>query len=46
MGRVIEVTCMEIDEETKGLRHAKFVQFRPDLKLEDCTYEKIFEGRG
>ena len=41
-GKVIEVTCMEIDEETKGLRHAKLVQFRPDLGVVDCTTEKVF----
>lgn len=41
-GKVIEVTCMEIDEETKGLRHAKLVQFRPDLGVVDCTAEKVF----
>lgn len=38
----IEVTCMEIDTETHGLRHAKLVQFRPDLSISDCTYSKIF----
>lgn len=38
----IEVTCMEIDNETHGLRHAKLVQFRPDLAPSDCTYSKIF----
>ena len=42
----IEVTCMEIqyhdDGRLPGLRHAKFLQFRPDLNIEDCTWEKIF----
>lgn len=37
----IEITCMEV-LETGGLRHAKFLNFRPDLKIEDCTWEKIF----
>lgn len=37
----IEVTAMEI-LETGGLRHAKMVRFRPDLSIEDCTFEKIF----
>ena len=42
-GRCIEVTAMEIDStENKGLRHAKLVQFRDDLTIRDCTYEKIF----
>ena len=45
-GKPIEVTCMEVqyhnDGRQPGLRHAKFVQFRPDLNVEDCTLEKIF----
>ena len=44
--KTIEVTCMEIqyhdDGRLPGLRHAKFIQFRPDLNIEDCTWEKIF----
>ena len=40
-GRVIEVGAMEI-LPTGGLRHAKLIQFRPDLNIEDCTWEKIF----
>jgi hypothetical protein len=36
----IEVTCMEV-LETGGLRHAKLLQFRPDLNHEDCTWEKF-----
>lgn len=46
-GMPIEVTCMEIqyheDGRAPGLRHAKFVRFRPDLTIKDCTYEKVFE---
>lgn len=42
-GKVIEISCMEImDTEGKGLRHAKFNKFRPDLTIEDCTWEKIY----
>lgn len=37
----IEVTAMEITED-KALRHGKFIQFRKDLTLTDCTWEKIF----
>lgn len=44
--RPIEVTAMEVqhheDGRQPGLRHAKLVCFRPDLGLEDCTWEKIF----
>ena len=37
----IEVTAMEIDLYYCTLRHGKMVDFRPDLTLNDCTYEKI-----
>ena len=44
--RPIEVTAMEVqyheDGRQPGLRHAKFLQFRDDLNIEDCTYNKIF----
>lgn len=40
-GKVIEVSCMEI-QETGGLRHAKMIGFRPDLTIKDCQWEKIF----
>jgi hypothetical protein len=41
-GRVIEVTAMEIMEDTHALRHGKFVQFRDDLTIQDATWEKCF----
>lgn len=41
-GKCIEVGAMEI-EETGGLRHAKLLQFRPDLTIQDCQWGKIFE---
>ena len=37
----IEVTAMEFTED-RALRHGKLVNFRPDLKLIDCNYEKIW----
>lgn len=37
--KCIEVTAMEI-LPTGGIRHAKMLQFRPDLAPTDCTYEK------
>ena len=40
-GKCIEVTAMEI-LETGGLRHAKLIQFRPDLSIKECTWEKVF----
>lgn len=46
-GKVIEVTCMEIqyhkDGRQPGLRHAKFLKFRDDLTIQDCLWSKIFE---
>lgn len=45
-GKTIEVTCMEIqyhdDGRPPGLRHAKFVQFRPDKDWKECKWEDIF----
>jgi hypothetical protein len=32
---------MEFTED-RALRHGKLVKFRPDLKFEDCNYEKIW----
>ena len=40
-GKVIEVSCMEI-QETGGLRHAKMLGFRDDLTMKDCLWEKVF----
>lgn len=39
-----EMTAMQIHEDTegRGLRHAKFLKWRPDISLKECTYEKIF----
>lgn len=36
------VTAMQIESDTGALRHGKFSKWRPDLSIEDCTYEKIF----
>jgi len=36
-----KVSAMEIGNEG-GLRHPKFIGFRDDISIEDCTYEKIF----
>ena len=32
---------METTEDYK-LRHGKFLGFRDDITIEDCTFEKIF----
>ena len=42
-GRCIEVAAMERHQETGGLRHAKFIRFRDDLTIKDCTLEKFNE---
>lgn len=42
-GKCIEITAMEIhDTSSKGLRHAKLIQFRPDLSVSDCIWDKIY----
>ena len=44
-GCPLELTCMEVLYDDKGnfsgLRHAKMLQFRPDLNYKDCTWEKF-----
>lgn len=37
----IEVTAMEYETVAHTLRHGKMVDWRPDLTLADCTFEKI-----
>ena len=37
----IEVTAMEWDPISVGLRHGKMVGWRKDLTLADCSYDKI-----
>lgn len=36
-----EMTAMQITEDG-AFRHGKFLKWRPDLAIEDCTWEKIF----
>lgn len=40
-GKCIEVTAMQFTEDGM-LRHGKFVQFREDLNIKDCTWEKVY----
>ena len=40
-GKCLEVGAMQFTDGNKALRHAKFIQFRPDLNIKDCTWEKI-----
>lgn len=43
--KVCVVNAMETTADYK-LRHPKFVRFRDDINIEDCTFEKIFEMKG
>ena len=40
IGKVCEITAMEVMDE--GLRHPKFVRWRPDLTARDTDYYRIF----
>lgn len=43
--RVIEVKCNEIFKDTGKLRHPRFLRFRDDKDMEECTYmNHISEG--
>lgn len=44
IGKVIEITAMEVMKETKGLRHPRLVGFRDDKTPKDCQWELIFEN--
>ena len=39
-GACIEVSAMQFTDDG-ALRHAKMIQFRPDLNFKDCTWEKM-----
>ena len=39
-GKCIEVGAMQFTDD-KALRHAKMIQFRPDLNITDCTWDKL-----
>lgn len=43
--KICRVTAMETTEDYK-LRHSKFLGFRDDINIEDCTFQKIFNKRG
>ena len=40
-GKCLEVGAMQFTDGNKALRHAKMIRLRPDLNIEDCTWEKI-----
>lgn len=39
-GKCLEVGAMQFTEDN-ALRHAKMIRLRPDLNIEDCTWEKL-----
>lgn len=39
-GKCLEVGAMQFTDD-KALRHAKMIRLRPDLNIEDCTWEKL-----
>lgn len=39
----IKVTAMEIDSDSGALRHGKLIEFRKDINIEDCTWDKVFD---
>ena len=43
--KICKVTAMETTEDYK-LRHSKFMGFRDDINIEDCTFQKIFNKKG
>lgn len=40
-GKCLEVGAMQFTEGNNALRHAKMIRLRPDLNIEDCTWEKL-----
>lgn len=42
VGKVAEITAMEVMKDTCGLRHPKFLQWRPDKTPADTNWELIF----
>ena len=43
--KICVVTAMETTADYR-LRHPKFVRFRDDINIEDCSFEKVFEKKG
>ena len=46
VGKVAEITGMQImDTDNMGIRHPKFVQWRPDLTPRDTDWYRVFGGK-
>ena len=39
-GKCLEVGAMQFTDDG-ALRHAKMIQLRPDLTIQDCTWDKL-----
>ena len=43
IGKVAEITGMQImDTDNKGIRHPKFIRWRPDLSVDDTDWYRVF----
>ena len=42
INKVCRINAMETTKDFK-FRHAKFLEFRDDITIEDCTFDKIFK---
>lgn len=45
VGRVVEISCMEISEDkegNKGFRHPRLISWRTDKEAKDCSLEQIY----
>ena len=46
IGKVVEVSCMEImDNDQGGKGHPKLISIRSDIDAHECTWERIFDER-
>lgn len=42
IGKVIEITAMEVLKDSQGIRHPRFVAFREDKMPRECDWYRIF----
>lgn len=45
IGKVAEISAMEIYDETAGIRHPRFIRWRPDKDAKDCTWETVYGNK-
>ena len=44
IGKVIEITAMEVLKDSQGIRHPRFVGFREDKMPHECDWYRIFRN--